>query len=143
MYRPGVWHNGLMLESKQLVVSIARRVFPGMGPFSEGLARLGQWDAYLVVEDGVAWLTVQLGLDALFRIEARGRHVKAEYALPAVVESGHGEKEYGTAWADSRHWRVDEWSDVFSTAADIRKFFNNYEEFCRAETEVYKILGSS
>lgn len=132
-----------MLENKQLVVAIARHVFPGMGTFSDGLAKLGQWDAYLVVGDGVTWLTIQLGPDVLFRVEARGEYVKARYALPAVMELGNGEKEYGTAWAASRRWRVDGWSDIFPVAAGIREFFDNDGEFCRAEAKVYSILGES
>lgn len=59
----------------------------------------------LVVGDGVAWLAVQLGLGALFRIEGRREYVKARYVLPVVVELGHGRKEYGAAagvWVDGQ-----------------------------------------
>lgn len=132
-----------MFNNESIVKSIARRVFPGMGPFSDGLAKLGQWDAYLAVADEATWLTVKLGLDVLFRIEARDGHVEAWYALPAVAELGNGEKRYSTAWAGSRRWRVDGWSDIFSAAASIRKLFNNYEEFCQVETKVRKILEES
>lgn len=132
-----------MLENKQIVVAIARRVFPGMGPFSNGLAKLGQWDVCLVVGDDAGWLTVLCGPDVLFRIEARRGYVKARYALPAVMELGNGERRYGTAWANSRRWRVDGWSDVSPIVADIRKFFDNHGEFCREEAKVHRILEGS
>lgn len=134
------WHDGLMLENKQLAVAIARHVFPGMGPFSEGLAKLGPWDVYLVEGNGVAWLTVQLGLDVLFRIEVRGGYVEARYALPAVIELGSGERRYGTAWANSRRWHVKGWSDVLRYRTEIKEFFNNIDEFLEEEANVYKIL---
>lgn len=126
-----------MLENKQLAVAIARHVFPGVGSFSGGPAKFGQWDTYLVVGDGVTWCTVQLGSDVLFQIEARGGCVTAKYALPAVMASGRGETApRGPIPA------AGVWSDISLVAADIRKFFDNHEEFCRAETEVYKTLGS-
>lgn len=129
-----------MFNNELIVKSIARRVFPGMGKFSYGVAKLNVWDVYLSVTDEVTWLTVKLGLDVLFQIEAQDGYVVARYALPAVVELGDGEKTYGTMWANSHRWHVDGWSSIPSVAADIRKFFNNDEEFYREEAEVYKIL---
>ena len=129
-----------MLSNESIVKCIARRVFPSMGKFSNGTAKLGMWEVDLVVVDEAAWLTVKLGPNVLFQIEARGRCVKARYALPAVMESSNGEMGYGTMWANSRRWDVDGWSDIPSVAVDIRKFFNNDEEFYREEVEVYKIL---
>lgn len=73
-----------MFDNASLVKSIARRVFPDMGAFSFGTARIGLWDACLGVGEGAAWLTVSLGQDHLFRIEVRGSCVEATYALPAV-----------------------------------------------------------
>lgn len=129
-----------MLNNESIIKSIARRVFPGMSKFSDGVAKLGLWDVYLVVGDETAWLTVQLGIDVLFQIEVRDGHVKAKYALPAIMELSGGEKRYGTMWANSRCWDVDGRSSVLLIATDIREFFDNIEEFCRKEAEVYKIL---
>ena len=115
-----------------------------MGKFCDGVAKLGQWDVYLTAADEVAWLTVKLGLDVLFQIEARGGRVAAKYALPAVVTVGNGEKEYGTAWADSRRWHVSGWADVPSVAADTREFFNDTDGLFEEEAEkVHKILEES
>ena len=130
-----------MFDNESIVKSIARRVFPGMGKFCDGTAKLGQWGVYLTGADKAAWLTVKLGLDVLFQIEAGGGRVVARYALPAIMELSNGEKEYGTAWAGSRHWRVDGWADVSSAAADIRRFFNNTDRLFEEEYEkVRKIL---
>lgn len=129
-----------MLDNELIVKSIARHVFPGMSKFSDGVAKLGQWDMCLVVGDETAWLTVRLGLDVLFQIEARDGRVKAKYALPVAVELNNGEKRYGTTWTNFRCWNVDGWSSVLSVATDIQKFFDNDEEFYRKEAEVYKIL---
>lgn len=132
-----------MFNNESVVKSIARRVFPGMGGFSNGVAELGPWEVHLAVADEVTWLTVYLGRDELFRVEARKGRVKAMYALPAVMELGSGEKEYGTAWANSRHWRVDGWSDVPRVAVAIREFFDNTEEFLEEEAKVHGILGEA
>ena len=134
------WHDGVMFDNESVLKSIARHVFPAMGSFSDGVAKLGQWDVYLVVGDGVAWLTVQLGLDALFRIEVRGECVRAVYALPAVMEGANGEKSYGTAWAGSRRWRVGGRSDVSRASAEICEFFDNTDEFLEEEAKVYRII---
>lgn len=130
-----------MLNNELIVKSIARRVFPGMGKFSYGMAKLNVWDVYLSVTDEVTWLTVKLGLDVLFQIEARDGYVVARYALPVVVELANGEKRYSTMWAGFHRWHVDGWSDIPSVAADIREFFDN--DFDLHEKEVYKILEKS
>lgn len=133
-----------MFDNESIVKSVARRVFPSMGKFSDGVAKLDQWRAYLTVADKVTWLTVKLGLDLLFQVEARNGHVEARYALPAVVELGSGEKRYGTAWAGSRRWCVDGWADIPSVAAGIRRFFNDTGGLFEKEAEkVHKILEES
>ena len=115
-----------------------------MGAFStDGRSRVGLWDACLSAGDGVAWLTVSLGRDNLFRVEVRGSRVKATYALPAVMERGDGEKEQGTAWGNSRRWNVNGWSDVPEISAGIRKFFDNTDEFLAEERRVHEILNGS
>ena len=130
-----------MFNNESVVKSIARQVFPSMGKFYDGMAKLGQWGVYLTRADKATWLTVQLGLDVLFQIEARGGRVVARYALPAVMERGNGEKFYGTAWAGSHRWHVSGWADVPSVAADIRKFFNNTDRLFEEEDEkAHKIL---
>ena len=130
-----------MFDNESIVKSVARQVFPNMGKFYGGVAKLGQWGVYLTVADKVTWLTVKLGLDMLFQIEAQGGRVAARYALPVVVELGNGEKKYGTAWANSRRWCVNGWVDVPSVAADIRKFFDNTNGLFEKEDEkVHKIL---
>ena len=139
----GVWHDGVMFDNASLVKSIARRVFPDMGAFSFGTARIGLWDACLGVGEGAAWLTVSLGQDHLFRIEVRGSCVEATYALPAVMECGDGERRYGTAWANSYRWNVTSWVDVPGISADIDEFFNNIDEFIREEAKVYRALAES
>lgn len=78
------------------------------------------------------------GRDRLFQIEVRGSHVRAVYALPAVVELRDGGREFGTEWANSRRWRVEEWADVLKVPAEIREFFNN--EYSEEEAKVYEIL---
>lgn len=128
-----------MFDNKSVLKSIARRVFPGMGPFSGERAKLGEWDVCL----NDAWLTVLAGRDALFRIEARGGRVEATYALPAVMERANGEKEYGTAWANSRCWRVNGWADAPGVSRKIRGFFGNTDEFLEEEAKVYKIIEGS
>lgn len=127
-----------MRNNELVVKSITRWVFPNMSTFSAGVAKLGVWDVYLSIADETTWLTVKLGLDVLFQIEACGGYVTARYALPVIVKLGNGEKRYGTAWADSRRWRVGEWSDISSVAAGIREFFNNTNELFEEEEE--KIL---
>lgn len=114
-----------------------------MGKFCDGVAKLDQWGVYLTVADKAAWLTVKLGLDVLFQIEAQGGRVVARYALPAVMELGNGEKEYGTAWANSRRWRVDAWADVPRVSTEIRGFFGNTDEFLEEEAKVHKALEES
>lgn len=142
--RVGVWHDGVMFNNESVLKSIARRVFPNMGVFaSDGVAKLGPWRACLQRGDGPAWLTVSCGRDLLFRIEVRGPRVEATYALPAVMERADGGREYGTVWAESRHWRVDEWARVPEISARIRGFFDNTEEFCKEEAKVYRILEES
>ena len=69
--------------------------------------------------------------------------MEATYALPAVMELGNGEKFYGTAWANSRRWRVDGWSDVSRVSEEIREFFDNIDEFLEEEAKVYKVLEES
>lgn len=54
--------------------------------------------------------------------------------------SWNGEKFYGTAWANSRCWRVGGWSDAPRVSVDIREFFDNIGEFLEEEAKVYKIL---
>ena len=131
-----------MFNNESVLKSIARRVFPDLGVFSpDRAAELGVWDATLTVGDGSAWLTISHGRDLLFGIKVRGGRVEAVYALPAVLERGNGEKEYGTAWANSRHWRVDGWSNVPQVAAAIHGFFDNTEEFLEEEAKVRRILG--
>ena len=128
-----------MFNNESVLKSIARRVFPEMGTFSaDGTTHIGLWDAVLHVEPEVAWLTVSLGQDLLFQIETRGGHVKATYALPAVMTRADGEVEYGTRWANSRQWRVNEWSDV--TRIPIKEFFENLDEFIEEEKKVHKII---
>lgn len=130
-----------MFNNELVLKSIARRVFPDMGSFSpDRTARIGLWDAHLRSTRDSAWLTIYLGPDLLFQIELRGNRLKATYALPAVMELGDGEKEYGTAWANSRRWRVDGWDDVPRVSMEIGKFFDNIEEFLEEETKVYRIL---
>lgn len=130
-----------MLENKQLAVIIARRVFPDLGAFSKDwVAKLGVWDAVFYAGRDAAWLTISHGQDVLFRIETHGGRVEATYALPAVMERGNGEKFYGTAWANSRRWRVDGWSDVPGVAQEIQEFFDNIDEFLEEEAKVYKVL---
>lgn len=132
-----------MFNNESIVRSIARRVFPGMGKFSDGVAKLGQWDVDLVVGDEAAWLTVRLGPDMLFQLETQNGYVGARYALPTVVTQADGERRYATMWANYRRWRVGGWSDVSSVAAGIQKFFDNDKEFCQEEEKVYEILGES
>lgn len=129
-----------MFDNESLVRSIARRVFPDMGIFLFGVAKIGLWDVCLSVGRGVAWLTVSLGRDHLFRIGVRGSRVEAAYALPIVVDDGNNSR-YGTAWANSRQWDLTGWADVPGVSDDIREFFNNANEFCAEEAKVYKILG--
>ena len=130
-----------MFNSESVLKSIARRVFPCMGAFSsDGEARVGLWDARLSVGQKTAWLTVSDGLDMLFQIRVQGTSVEATYALPAVMERSDGEKEYGTAWANSRRWCVGGWVDASEVSAEIREFFHNIDEFLEAEAEVYKSL---
>lgn len=130
-----------MFDNESVLESIARRVFPDMGSFSEyGRADVGPWSAHLCVGDEAAWLTVGLGQDFLFQIETRGSHVKATYALPVAVTTADGTVRYGTAWASSRQWRVDGWSDVTQVSVEIQKFFDNLDEFIEREEKVYKII---
>lgn len=129
-----------MLNNESVMKSITRRVFPDLGAFSRGVAKFGEWDAVLSVGEDVAWLTVSHGRDVLFQIETQGGRVEATYALPAVMERGNGEKEYCTAWANSRRWRVDGWSDVPGVSMKIREFFDNIDEFLEEEAKVCKIL---
>jgi hypothetical protein len=130
-----------MFNNESVMKSIARRVFPDLGAFSKDwVAKLGVWDAVFYAGRDAAWLTISHGQDVLFRIETHGGHVEATYALPAVMERGNGEKFYGTAWANSRRWRVDGWSDVPGVAQEIREFFDNIDEFLEEEAKVYKVL---
>lgn len=132
----GVWHDGVMFNNESVLKSIGRRVFPDMGPFSEyGRARVGLWNAHLCVGDEAAWLTVSIGRDFLFQIEARGSQIEATYALPVVVAG-----EYGTAWSNSRRWHVDGWPDIMEVSTEIREFFDNEDEYLEREAEVYKVL---
>lgn len=127
---------GGMFNNESVLESIGRRVFPDMGSFSEyGRADVGPWNAHLCVGDEAAWLTVSIGRDFLFQIETRGSQVRATYALPVVVAG-----EYGTAWANSRRWHVDGWSDIPKVSAGIREFFDNEDEYLEEENEVYRIL---
>lgn len=132
-----------MFNNESVMKSIARRVFPDLGAFSPGVARLGEWDVALRADRDAAWLTVSHGRDPLFQIEVRGGRVEATYALPAVMELGNGEKEYGTAWANSRRWCVGGWPDVPRVSVEIREFFDNIDEFLEEEAKVYKILGEA
>ena len=133
-----------MFNNESVMKSIARQVFPAMGAFSkDGVAKLGDRDAVLHVSRDAVWLTISHGQDVLFRIELRGGCVEAVYALPAVMERGNGEKSYGTAWANSRRWRVGGWSDVPRVSTEIRGFFDNIDEFLEEETRVYKALEES
>ena len=133
-----------MFNNESVMKSIARHVFPDMGAFSkDGVAKLGVWDTILHVGRDAAWLTISHGQDVLFRIETRGGCVEATYALPAVMERGNGEKFYGTAWANSRRWRVGGWSDIPQVSTEIREFFDNIDEFLEEEAKVYKALGES
>lgn len=127
-----------MFNNESVVKSIAGRVFPGMSKFSDGVAKLDVWDVYLTITDEITWLTVELGFDVLFQIEACGGYVTARYALPVIVKLGNGEKRYGTAWAGSRCWCVGGWSDISPVATSIREFFNNTNELFEEEEE--KIL---
>lgn len=129
-----------MFNNESILKSIARRVFPNLGAFSsDGVAKLGLWDAYISVGEGVAWMTIYFNTDMLFCIEVSKGRVKATYALPAIMERA-GEKEYGTAQANSRRWRADGWSDVPAISVGIQKFFDNIDEFLEEEAKVYKIL---
>ena len=133
-----------MFNNESALKSIARRVFPDLGAFSpDRVAELGEWDAVLHAGRNAAWLTVRHGRDVLFRIEVHGPRVEATYALPAVMESGNGEREYGTAWANSRRWRVNGWEDAPWVSTEIRKFFNNTDEFLEEGAKVYKALEES
>lgn len=133
-----------MFNNESVMKSIARRVFPGPGAFSpDRAAKLGVWDAVLHAGRDATWLTISHGRDALFRVETRGGRVEATYALPAVMERADGEKEYGTAWASSRRWRVNGWEDVPRVSVEIREFFDNTDEFLGEEARVYKILEGS
>lgn len=139
-----MWHDGVMLNNELVLKAISRHVFPNMGVFSaDGRTRIGLRDVCLSTGDGVAWLTVSLGRDHLFQIEVRGSRVKAAYALPAVMERGDGEREYGTAFANSRCWRVHRWSDVAQVYDEIQEFFENTDEFLEEEAKVEKILENS
>ena len=130
-----------MFNNESVMKSIARRVFPDLGAFSKDwVAKLGVWDAVFYAGRDAAWLTISHGQDVLFRIETHGGHVEATYALPAVMERGNGEKFYGTAWANSRRWRVDGWPDVPGVAREIREFFDNIDEFLEEEAKVYNVL---
>lgn len=133
-----------MFNNESVMKSIARRVFPDPGAFSKDwVAKLGEWDAVLNAGRDATWLTIGHGQDVLFRIETRGDRVEAAYALPAVMERGNGEKFHGTAWANSRRWRVDGWPDVPRVSTEIREFFGNIDEFLEEEAKVYKALGES
>lgn len=133
-----------MFNNESVMKSIARHVFPDLGAFSsDWVAKLGVWDAVFYAGRDAAWLTISHGQDALFRIETSGGRVEAVYALPAVMERENGEKFYGTAWANSRRWRVDEWSDVPQVSKEIREFFDNIDEFLEEEAKVYKVLEES
>lgn len=132
-----------MFDNASLVKSIARRVFPDMGAFSSGTARIGLWDARLGVGEGAAWLTVSLGQDHLFQIKVRGSCVEATYALPTTMECGDGRRKYGTAWANSHRWDVTSCTNVPEISADIEEFFNNIDEFIREEAKVYRALAES
>lgn len=130
-----------MLSNESVTKSIAHLVFPDLGPFSKDwVAKLGEWDAIFYAGQDAAWLTISHGRDVLFRIEAKGGRVEAMYALPAVMERADGEKEYGTVWANSCCWRVDEWSDVSRVSTKIREFFDNIDEFLEEEAKVYRVL---
>ena len=135
-----MWHDGGMFNNESVLKSIIRRVFPDLGSFSSGVARLGEWDAVLHAGRDATWLTVSHDRDLLFRVETRKGRVEATHALPAVMERGNGEKFYGTAWASSRRWRVDGWSDVPGVSTEIREFFDNIDEFLEEEARVYKAL---
>lgn len=140
----GVWHSGGMFNNELVLKAIGRRVFPGMGVFSvDGRAKIDLWEACFSAGNEAAWLTVSAGSDLLFQVEVRGSRVKATYALPAVMELGNGEKEYGTAWANSRCWRVDGWSNIPAVSIGIQKFFDNIEEFCGEEEKVCKAVEES
>lgn len=139
----GAWHDGVMLNNEYVLKSIARRVFTDMGKFSSGVAKINSWDAYLSVDDGVAWLTVSLDRDHLFQVEVRGSSVQAVRALPAVIELVDGSREFGTEWADSRRWRVGGWSDILRVSDEIRKFFDNESEYLEEESKVYEILEAA
>lgn len=137
----GMCHDGVMFNNESILKSIARRVFPDMGAFSaNGRARVGSWNADLCVGDEAAWLTVGLGRDFLFRIEVRGSRVSATYALPAVVTRADGAVDHSTEWANSRQWCVDGWPDVARASIEIKKFFDNLDEFLEAEKRVYEII---
>lgn len=130
-----------MFSSELVLKSIARRVFPNLEvSSSDWVTKLGVWDAVFYPGQDVAWLTISHGQDLLFHIEVKSDRVKATYALPAIMERGNGEKFYGTAWANSRHWRVGGWADVPTIATGIREFFDNIDEFLEEEAKVYKIL---
>ena len=129
-----------MLDGKQLAVAVARRVFPLMGKFSGGAAKLGLWDVHVTSGREVSWLTISLGRDMLFQIETGHGYVKARYALPAVMTLANGEQEYGTVWARCRRWNVNDWVDVPRVSIGIRDFFGNDDEFLEMEAAVHKIL---
>lgn len=134
-----VCYDGSMM--KNILKSITRRVFPDLGAFSsDGHAKLGVWDAVFYAGRDAAWLTISYDQDVLFRIETRGGRVEAVYALPVVMERGNGEKFYGTAWANSRRWRVDGWEDVPRVSVEIKEFFDNIDEFLEEEAKVYRAL---
>ena len=133
-----------MFNNESVMKSIARRVFPDLGAFSQDwVAKLGVWDAVFYAGRDAAWLTISHGQDVLFRIKTHGGRVEAAYALPAVMERPNGEKFYGTVWARSRRWHVDGWSDVPRVSVEIREFFDNTDEFVEEEAKVYKILEGS
>ena len=73
-----------MFNSESVLGSIARRVFPDMGVFSFGVAKIGLWGVCLSLGGGVAWLTVRIICFGL------GSCVGAMYALPAVMGPGRG-----------------------------------------------------
>lgn len=129
-----------MFNNESVLKSIARRVFPGMGRFSDGVAKLGTWDMYLTTAAKVAWLTVKFGRDLLFQIEVQEGSVKATYALPTVVTLANGEQEYATRWSHTHRWSVHDWADVPRVSIGIRDFFDNNDEFLEMEAAVHKIL---
>ena len=129
-----------MLDGKQLAVAVARRVFPLMGKFSGGAAKLGLWDVHVTSGREVSWLTISLGRDMLFRIETGHGYVKAGYALPAVMTLANGEQEYGTVWARCRRWNVNDWVDVPRVSIGIRDFSATTMSFSRWEPRCTRFL---